>query len=86
VAGKLRKMPSEYYATNFLSTFWFERKDLSHSIRNLGVETVMFETDFPHPICLFPIDDVDAAMGDLTEDEKVKVLSGNAQRVYNLPI
>lgn len=86
VAGKLRRMPSEYYATNFLSTFWFERKDLSANIKRLGADTVMFETDFPHPICLFPIDDVDGAMTGLTEDEKVKVLSGNAKRVYNLPI
>ena len=86
VAGKLKRMPSEYYSTNFLSCFWFERRDLSHTIKQLGAETVMFETDFPHPICLYPIDDVDSAMGGLTEEEKVKVLSGNAQRVYNLPI
>lgn len=83
---KLRRMPSEYYATNFLSTFWFERRDLSHTINRLGAETVMFETDFPHPICLYPIDDVDAAMGGLAEEDKVKVLSGNAIRVYNLPV
>jgi len=85
-AGKLKRMPSEYYSTNFLSCFWFERRDLSHTIKRLGAETVMFETDFPHPICLYPIDDVDGAMGGLTEEEKVKVLSGNAERVYNLPI
>ena len=30
--------------------------------------------------------DVDGAMGGLTEEEKVKVLSGNAVRVYNLPV
>jgi len=83
---KLQRMPSEYYPTNFLSCFWFERKNLSHTIRQLGAETVMFETDFPHPICLYPIDDVETALGDLAEDEKVKVLSGNAERVYNLPV
>jgi predicted TIM-barrel fold metal-dependent hydrolase len=83
---KLRKMPSEYFASNFLSCFWFERKNLSWMIRELGVDNVMFETDFPHPTCLYPIDDVEKAMADLTEEERVKVLSGNAERVYNLPV
>lgn len=83
---KLRKLPSEYFSSNFLSCFWFERKNLSWTIRELGVHTVMFETDFPHPTCLYPIDDVESAMADLTEEERVMVLSGNAERVYNLPV
>jgi predicted TIM-barrel fold metal-dependent hydrolase len=83
---KLRKMPSEYFSSNFLSCFWFERKNLSWMIKPLGVHTVMFETDFPHPTCLYPIDDVDTALADLTEDERNLVLSGNAERVYNLPV
>jgi len=81
----LQRMPSEYFSTNFLSCFWFERKNLSARIKELGAHTVMFETDFPHPTCLYPIDPVEAAMTDLSEDEKVMVLSGNAERVYNLP-
>ena len=84
--GKLRRMPSEYFATNFAACFWFERKNLSASVRQLGVDNCMFETDFPHPICLYPIDDVDHAMADLTEAEKVKILSGNAERIYNIKV
>jgi predicted TIM-barrel fold metal-dependent hydrolase len=83
---KLRKLPSEYFSSKFLSCFWFERKNLSWTIKELGVHTVMFETDFPHPTCLYPIDDVEGAMADLTEEERVMVLSGNATRVYNLPV
>ncbi|MCB2048184.1 MAG: amidohydrolase [Novosphingobium sp.] len=83
---KLRKLPSEYFSSNFLSCFWFERKNLSWTIKELGVHTVMFETDFPHPTCLYPIDDVETAMADLTEEEKNLVLSGNAERVYNLSL
>jgi uncharacterized protein len=81
---KLKRMPSEYFASNFLACFWFERKDLSHTIRQLGVENVMFETDFPHPICLYPIDNVDSAMGGLSEAEKDLVMHGNAARLYKL--
>ena len=54
------------------------------ALAGLGIDNVMFETDFPHPVCLFPIDDVDNAMKGLTEAEKVKVLSGNAAKLYNI--
>jgi predicted TIM-barrel fold metal-dependent hydrolase len=84
--GKLQRLPSEYFKTNFHVCFWFERRDLSHTIRSVGVDNVLFETDFPHPICLYPIDNIDAALGDLREEEKVKVLSGNAARVYNIEV
>ena len=83
---RLKRLPSEYFKTNFFACFWFERKNLATSIRQCGVDNVLFETDFPHPICLYPIDDIDTALGDLTEEEKVKVLSGNAGRLYNIKV
>jgi predicted TIM-barrel fold metal-dependent hydrolase len=83
---RLQRKPSEYFASNFYACFWFERDDLSDLIRKVGVGNVMFETDFPHPVCLYPIDDMDAAMQGLSEDEKVKVLSGNASRVYKIAV
>jgi predicted TIM-barrel fold metal-dependent hydrolase len=82
----LQRMPSDYFSTNFSACFWFERRDLSRQIKAVGVDNVLFETDFPHPVCLYPIDDMDQAMGGLTEAEKVKVLSGNAERVYNIKV
>jgi predicted TIM-barrel fold metal-dependent hydrolase len=85
-AGKLQRMPSEYFSSNFYTCFWFERRDLTHMIRTVGVDNCMFETDFPHAICLYPIDDMDKAMNGLTEAEKVKVLSGNAAKVYNITL
>jgi predicted TIM-barrel fold metal-dependent hydrolase len=84
--GTLKRLPSEYFSTNFAACFWFERKNLSSRIREVGVDNCLFETDFPHPVCLYPIDDVDHALADLTEDEKVKVLSGNAERIYNIRV
>lgn len=83
---KLRRMPSEYFADHFLATFWFERKNLATTIRQVGIENVMFETDFPHPICLYPIDDVAKALDDFNEEEINTVLSGNAARVYKIDV
>jgi predicted TIM-barrel fold metal-dependent hydrolase len=85
-AGKLQRRPSEYFTSNFYACFWFERRDLTHTIKSVGVDNVLFETDFPHPVCLFPIDDIDQALAGLTEAEKVKILSGNAARVYNIAV
>jgi predicted TIM-barrel fold metal-dependent hydrolase len=81
----LSKAPSDYLRDNIYTSFWFERGNLARDIRKVGVDNVMFETDFPHPTCLYPVDDMTNAFGDLAEAEIQKVLSGNAARVYNLP-
>jgi predicted TIM-barrel fold metal-dependent hydrolase len=86
VNPRLRRKPSEYFATNFYGCFWFERKNLSAMIRAVGVDNVMFETDFPHPTCLYPIDDVLEGLSGLTQEEQAKVLHGNAQKLYRIPL
>jgi predicted TIM-barrel fold metal-dependent hydrolase len=55
-------------------------------IHRVGVDNVLFETDFPHPSCLFPLDDLDARLGGLSETERVKVLSTNAAKLYGIAI
>jgi predicted TIM-barrel fold metal-dependent hydrolase len=84
--GTLRRRPSEYFKSNFYACFWFERSDLVGSIEKVGVDNVMFETDFPHPICLYPLDNVDRALSGMTEQDKAKVLSGNAAKLYRIPV
>ena len=84
--SKLQRMPSDYFRTNIFACFWFERHDLSHMIKKVGVDNVLFETDFPHPTCLYPIDNVEQAMKGLTSSEIQKVLSGNAAKLYNIEI
>jgi predicted TIM-barrel fold metal-dependent hydrolase len=82
----LELQPSEYFQRNFYACFWFERKGIADLIRAVGVDNVMFETDFPHPTCLYPIDDVGSALAGLSNAEIDKVLSGNAQKVYNINV
>lgn len=82
----LQRKPSEYFKTNFAACFWFERENLVNDIRRVGIDNVLFETDYPHPICLYPIDNMDTALDGLTEEQKVKVLSGNAERIYNIKL
>jgi predicted TIM-barrel fold metal-dependent hydrolase len=83
---ELQRLPSEYIKRNIHTSFWFERRNLTPNIKAIGVNNVMFETDFPHPTCLYPIDDIAQAFDGLTEAEIDKILSGNAARIYKLPI
>ena len=54
--ARLHKMPSEYFRSNFYATFWFEnnRNKLPELIEAVGEDSILFETDFPHPTCLYP--------------------------------
>ncbi len=87
-AGLLHKRPWEYFHDHFACTFWFEKTGPKLLLETIGVDNVMFETDFPHPTSLYPgvqahIVDV---LGGYDFATKKKVLQDNAVRFYNLPI
>jgi uncharacterized protein len=80
--------PSEYFRRQIFACFWFEGEGLLDSVRRLGFDNCMFETDFPHPTCLFP-DPLTRMAGVLEEVDyglRKKLLSGNAARVYNIDV
>ncbi|MET0241507.1 MAG: amidohydrolase family protein [Sphingobium sp.] len=85
--GKSFKLkPSEYFKRNFYACFWFEKDGVADTLRKVGIDNVMFETDFPHPTSLFPIENLEARLGDLTHEEKAKVLGLNAAKLYRIPM
>lgn len=47
-----------------------------------------FENNFPHPTCLYPdpLSQAPGVFADLTVEERRKVLSLNAAKVYNIPL
>jgi len=82
----LKRLPSEYFATNLYGCFWFEQRNICTSIRNLGIDNCMFMSDFPHPTCLYPIDDIEARLADFTEKERYKVIFGNCAELYSISL
>jgi predicted TIM-barrel fold metal-dependent hydrolase len=80
------KKPSEYFKSNFYACFWFEKKDVSDMLHKVGIDNCLFETDFPHPTSLYPIDNLEERLSSLTQEDKVKVLSTNAAKLYNIAI
>ena len=88
-ASGLSMNPSEYFRRQIYACFWFEKgANLIDSIEKVGVQNCMFETDFPHPTCLYPDPLIHAAVAlDGVDDSfKRKVLSENAAFVYNIDL
>jgi predicted TIM-barrel fold metal-dependent hydrolase len=86
-------LPSEFFKRQIYGCFWFERDCLDHALERIGPDNIMYETDFPHPTCMYPGPATTAIMpGDYIDQtlskhpiEAVgKILYGNAARVYGL--
>src|SRR4051812_16704199 len=86
--AKMQKKPSEYFASNFFATFWFEnnRNKLPDLIEAVGEDSILFETDFPHPTCMYPspLETVEAKMATLAPDTRAKIMGENARKLYRL--
>ena len=83
---KLSMLPSEYFKRQLFATFWFEKNNVPALIASVGEDNVLFETDFPHPTCLYPkpLDTVAEKMSTLTPEVQRKVLGENAAKLYRL--
>lgn len=86
--AELEKMPSEYFKSNLYATFWFEnnRNKLGDLIEAVGEDSILFETDFPHPTCLYPnpLGTVEAKMDTLSASARRKIFGENARTLYRL--
>jgi predicted TIM-barrel fold metal-dependent hydrolase len=84
----LSKLPSEYFRSNIYATFWFENNHnkLPQLIEAVGEDNILFETDFPHPTCLYPdpIGSIEAKMATLTPEARKKIYGENARKLYRI--
>jgi predicted TIM-barrel fold metal-dependent hydrolase len=77
--------PSAYFHRQCYVNFWFE--EIGITMREyIGLDNIMWESDYPHPTCTYPESQKYIAMvtQELTAEEKQKILVGNAVRVFNL--
>ena len=68
--------------------YWFERRDVAHTFEVLGSDNILFETDFPHPTCLYPDSLAYAAEGlaEVSPEVQRKVLQDNGAALYRIPV
>ncbi|MBI3742984.1 MAG: amidohydrolase [Chloroflexi bacterium] len=79
--------PSEYCHRQCCVNFWFEVYGAGVR-RNIGINNILWESDFPHPTCTWPESRkyIEASMKDWTAQERRKVLVDNAAKLFHLPI
>ncbi|MGE4605131.1 MAG: amidohydrolase family protein, partial [Myxococcota bacterium] len=84
---EFERMPSEYMREQIWACSFFEEYAPSHMLDAIGADRVMFETDYPHPICLYGNvrEKIDAAWGDHPPDVQHQVLFRNAAELYRVP-
>jgi uncharacterized protein len=78
--------PTEYFKRQIYATMWFERTNLPIMVATVGEDNILFETDYPHPTCLYPdpLKTAAANMADLSPAVRRKILGENAQKLYHL--
>ena len=84
--GLLNKRPWEYFRDHFMCSFWFETIAPKLLLETIGVDNVMFETDFPHPTSLYPgvQEHLVDVLGGYEKPIQKKVLQDNPNRLYQL--
>jgi predicted TIM-barrel fold metal-dependent hydrolase len=83
----LKRRPWDYFRDHFWATYWFEKIAPKTMLETLGVNKVLFETDFPHPTSLYPgvQEHIVDTLGAYSHDVRKRVLERNAAELYNLP-
>src|SRR5262250_1521510 len=80
-------LPSEYFARNVYACYWFEQTAPRRLIDKIGVDNVLFETDFPHPTSLYGEEVFARIKGGLSDCEETiqrKILWENSQKLYKV--
>jgi len=84
---ELDLLPSQYFARNVYACYWFEQIAPRRLIDKVGVDNILFETDFPHPTSLFGDEVHERIRTGLDECDgttRRKILWDNAQRLYKV--
>ncbi|OHV42682.1 hypothetical protein BCD48_30555 [Pseudofrankia sp. BMG5.36] len=81
----LKQKPSAYFQSNIFLTFMDERRGVNMR-HDIGIDNIMWSTDFPHPACTWPNSRkvVAELMRDVPANEAHKLVYGNAKRVFHL--
>jgi predicted TIM-barrel fold metal-dependent hydrolase len=80
------KPPSETFHEQIALTFIGADRHSLAQRHEVGIENVMWSTDFPHPASTWPNSRsvVESMMADIPADERHLIVAGNAARMYGL--
>ena len=78
--------PSEYFRRQVYATWFFERDTVPHVIDKIGADRILFETDYPHPVCLYGNvrEHIDTALAGQPGDVRRRILWENSAELYHV--
>ncbi len=84
---EFEKKPSEYIREQVWACTFFEEFAPQKLVEVIGADRIMFETDYPHPVCLYGNvrEKIDAAVSCHPEEVRRKILFDNAAGLYDVP-
>jgi uncharacterized protein len=79
-------LPSEYFRRQVYGCYFHEELAPQRLLDQIGADNVLFETDYPHPVCLHGNvrQKIDAGLRGLPEGVQKKLLWDNAARLYKV--
>jgi predicted TIM-barrel fold metal-dependent hydrolase len=84
----LQRMPSEYFRDHMYVMWWFEKFALRSMVEEIGENNILWESDFPHPVCLFPNPLESAAKALASQSPKIRqnIMQDNAAALWHIPV
>ncbi len=88
VAGRDRftELPSESFRRSVYACYWFEDVAPRNFLELMPADNLLFETDFPHPTCLYGniAERIENSLGGQPREVQRKILWDNAARLYDV--
>ncbi len=84
---EFERRPSDYIREQLWACTFFEEFAAKTFLEEIGSERVLFETDYPHPICLHGDEvrrKIDSAFGHLEPEVRRRILFANAAELYGV--
>jgi predicted TIM-barrel fold metal-dependent hydrolase len=80
--------PRELFERQVYACFWYEEAGPSRLLDKIGFDNVLFETDFPHPTCMYesPVEHGLRVLAPWGPDVQRKVMQDNAAALYRIPL
>jgi predicted TIM-barrel fold metal-dependent hydrolase len=78
----------ETFRRHFYACSWFERQGVLDAVKFIGADNLLFETDFPHPTCLYPdgLEHLAPVLAQMTPEDRKKMFQTNAEKLYKLDL
>jgi predicted TIM-barrel fold metal-dependent hydrolase len=85
-APAIRERPSEYFHRQMHLTFMEEARSVQQLRDHIGVENILWASDYPHPPTTWPNSraSLDRQLAGLPDDDRRKIVCDNAARVWGL--